>query len=53
MNTAFGLPWPSSVTVPVRNIDGWAAGVYIPASKVIPPRSAATGVAGPLVTASP
>ena len=44
MNTAFGSPWASSVTVPVKPIE--EAAWYTPGSKVWPPRSVETTVNG-------
>ena len=44
MNTAFGSPWPSRVTVPVKPIE--EAAWYTPGSKVWPPRSVETTVNG-------
>jgi hypothetical protein len=44
MKTAFGLPCPSRVTVPVRAIED--ADLYTPGAKVWPPRSLVTVVAG-------
>jgi len=49
MNTALGLPWASSVSVPVRES---VVPVYTPATSVWPPRSAVTVAVGARPAAS-